>query len=157
MSTCFVRCSQSIHPRIRRRTVTLYFNLHGNSQILVDRSQGWSNLTSFHHCIKLRFSNAQCCQALKSRSGFHCVVPNLGHQSRRALHRDWVASKVAVHEDCDLVNMFLSSKSQRCFKLSHQISRCTLHWDKAEITRLAHSLGQMFRSFSKIQSVLGQV
>ena len=32
--------------------------------------------------------------------------------------RDWVASKVAVHEDCDLVNMFLSSKSQRRFGLS---------------------------------------
>ena len=31
-----------------------------------------------------------------------------------ALPRDWVASKVGVHEDCDLVNMLLSSKSQRC-------------------------------------------
>ena len=26
---------------------------------------------------------------------------------------DWLASKIAVHEDCDLVNKFLSSKSQR--------------------------------------------
>ena len=31
---------------------------------------------------------------------------DLSHQSRRALPRDWVASKVAVHEDCDLVNSF---------------------------------------------------
>ena len=33
-------CSQSIRQRIRRRTVTLYFNLHWNFQILVHRSQG---------------------------------------------------------------------------------------------------------------------
>ena len=33
-------CSQSIRQRICRRTVTLYFNLHMNSQILVHRSQG---------------------------------------------------------------------------------------------------------------------
>ena len=44
------------------------------------------------------------------------MVTDLRHQSRRALPRDWVASKVAVHEDCDLVNMFLSSISQRCFR-----------------------------------------
>ena len=36
------------------------------------------------------------------------MVPDLSHQSRRALPRDWVASRVAVREDCDLVNMFLS-------------------------------------------------
>ena len=34
------------------------------------------------------------------------MVTNLSHKSRSALPRDWVASKVAVHEDCDLVNMF---------------------------------------------------
>ena len=85
------------------------------------------------------------------------MVTDLSHQSRRALPRDWVSSKVAVHEDCNLVNMFLSSISQRCFGLSHQISRCTFQRDKVDFTKLAHSLGQMFRCFSKIQSVLGQV
>ena len=40
-------CSQSIRQRIRRRTVTLYFHLHWNSQISVHRSQVQSNLTSF--------------------------------------------------------------------------------------------------------------
>ena len=34
------------------------------------------------------------------------MVSDLSHQSRRALPRDWVASKVAVHEDCDHVNIF---------------------------------------------------
>ena len=63
-------------------------------------------MTSFQHCVKLRFSNAQCCQALKRRSRFHSVVTDLSHQPRHALPRDWVASKVAVHEECDLVNMF---------------------------------------------------
>ena len=62
----------------------------------VNRSQGLSNLTSFHHCVKLRLSNAHSCQALKSGSRFHSVVTNLSHQSRRTLPRDWVASKVAV-------------------------------------------------------------
>ena len=150
-------CPQSIRQRIRRRTFTLYFNLHWNSQILVHRSQRQSNLTSFHHCVKLRFSNAQCCQALKRRSRFHSVVTDLSHQSRRALPRDWVASKVAVHEDCDLVNMFLSSISRRYFGLSHQTPCCTFQRDTIEFARLTHSLGQMFRCFSKIQSVLGQV
>ena len=36
------------------------------------------------------------------------MVTDLRHQSRRGLPREWVASKSAVHEDCDLVNMFLS-------------------------------------------------
>ena len=45
-------CSQSIRQRIRRRTVTLYFNLHWNSQILVHRSQGYSNLTFFNHSVR---------------------------------------------------------------------------------------------------------
>ena len=59
-------------------------------------------MTSCHHCVKLRFSNAQCCQALRRRSRFHSVATDLADPSRRALPRDWVASKVAVHEDCDL-------------------------------------------------------
>ena len=71
-------------------------------------------------------------------------ISQCGHQSRRALPRDWVASEVAVHEDCDLVNMFLSSKSQRCFGLSHQIPRCTFRRDNVEFTRLAHSLAKCF-------------
>ena len=83
------------------------------------------------------------------------MVTDLSHQSRRALLRDWVASKVAVHEDCDLVNMFLSSTSKRCFGLFHQIAAARVN-GLVEFTNLAHSLGQMFRCFSKIQSVLGK-
>ena len=78
------------------------------------------------------------------------MVTDLSHQSSRALTRDWVASKIAVHEDCDLVNMFLSSISQRCFGLSHQIPRCMFQRDKVEFTRLAHSLGRMFRCFATL-------
>ena len=118
-------CSQSIRQRIRRRAVTVYFNLHGNFEILVYGSQDKSNLTSFHHCLELRFFTAQGCQALKCGTRFHGVVTNLSHKSRRTLPRDRVASKIAVHEDCDLVNMFLSSKSQRSVAFPNQISRCT--------------------------------
>ena len=73
--------------------------LHWNSQIHVNESQGWSNLTSFHHCVELHFSDAQDCQTLKRGPRFHSVVTNPSHQSRRTLPRDWVVSKVAVHED----------------------------------------------------------
>ena len=75
------------------------------------------------------------------------MVTDLSHQSRRALPRDLVAGKVAVHEDCDLVHMFLSSISQRCFGFPNQISCCTFQRGKVEFTRLAHSLGQRFRLF----------
>ena len=61
------------------------------------------------------------------------MITDLSHQSRRALPRDWVASKVTDHEDCDLVNMFLSSTSQCCFGLSHLIPRCTFQRDKVGI------------------------
>ena len=150
-------CSQSIRQRICRRAATLYFNLHWNSQILEYRSQGWSNLTSFQLGVELRFSNAQGCQPLMRGSKFHSVGTNLSHQSRRTLPRDWVANKVAVHENCDLVSMFLSSKSQRRIGFPNQIPRCTFPWDKYEFTKLAHSLGQVSRGFCKIHSVLSQV
>ena len=65
----------------------------------------------------------------------------------------WKASKVPIHEDCDLVSMFLSSKSLRRFRFLHQISRCTFQWDEVEFTWLAHSLGQMFRGFCKIVEI----
>ena len=64
--------------------------------------------------------------------------------------------KVAVHKDCDVVNMFLSSTSQRRVGLPHQISRCTFQRDRVEFTRLAHSLGQVFRCFSRTQPVLAK-
>ena len=72
-----------------------------------------------------------------------------GYQSRRTLPGDWVASKVTVHDDTDLVNMFLSSISQRCFGLSHQISRCTFQRDKVDFTGLARSLGQNVSLFQQ--------
>ena len=78
-------CSQSIRQRIRRRTVTLYFNLHWNSQILVHRSQDKSNSTSFHHCVKLRFSNAL--------DPDFSVIANLSHQYHRAFSRDWIRQR----------------------------------------------------------------
>ena len=68
-------CSQSIRQRILRRTITLYLNLH----LGIPRS--WytdlrdSPLTSIHHCVKLRFSNAQCCQALSVDPDFTVWLP----------------------------------------------------------------------------------
>ena len=96
-------------------------------------------------------------RSMQSSSETLIQISQCGSRSEPNPPRDWVARKVAVHEDCDLVNMLLSSTSQRCCGLSHQISRCTFQRDKVKFTRLAHSLGQMFRCFSKIQSVLGQV
>ena len=51
--------------------------------------------------------------------------------------------------------LFLFSKSQRCFGLSNQISRCTFQWGKVEFTRLAHSLGQMYLLFQQDPICLG--
>ena len=51
--------------------------------------------------------------------------------------------------------MLLSSKSQRCFGLSHQIPRCTFQRDKVTFSRLSHSLCQVFRCFGRIQPVFG--
>ena len=98
-------CSQSIRQRIRRRTVTLYCNLHWNSQILVQRSQDWSNLTSFHHCVELRFSNAQGC--LKSESRFHSVIARLSHQSRRVFFSRLDLAAKSLSTKTDFVNAFL--------------------------------------------------
>ena len=58
VSVCFVSWSpsQPIRQIICCRAVPLYLNLHWNSQIHVYGSQVWSNLTSFHHCAELRFS-----------------------------------------------------------------------------------------------------
>ena len=142
-------CSQPIRQRIRRRTFTLYFN----SQILVFLN---SRIIQRELLSPLRKTpRLQRSRLSSSEAKFHSVVTNLSHQCRRAPPRDWVAT--AVHEEYDLVNMFLSSKSLRRFGLSHQTSRCTFQWDKVEFTKLAHSLGQMLRCFSKIQSVLGKV
>ena len=146
--------SQSIRQRLRRRTVILFFNLHWNSQIHVYRSQGESNLSPLQKTPLLQHSMLSSSEALIQ---IHRVVTDLSHQSRCALSRDWVASKVAVHEDGVLVNMFLSSKSQRCFGLSHQIPRCTFQREKSNSRGSLTLLSQMFRCFSKIQSFLGQV
>ena len=148
-------CSQSIRQRIRCRTVTLYFNLHWTSQ--EHRSQWSSNLTSFHRWVKLRLSNAQCCQALTRRSRLHSVVTDLSHHSRRALPPRLGRQQSRCPRRLWSCQLFLSSKSQRCCGLSHQIPRCTFQRVKVEFQRLALSLDQMLRCFSKIQSVLCQV
>ena len=59
-----------------------------------------------------------------SSSEARIQISQCGYQSEPPVpsyffSRDWIASEVAVHEDCDLVNMFLSSNSQRRFGLSH--------------------------------------
>ena len=69
--------------------------------------------------------------------------------------RDLVTRKVAVHEDYDLVNMFLSSESQRCFGLSHEIPRCMFQRDKVEFTRFNHSPGQNVSLFQQDPICLG--
>ena len=114
-------------------------------------------MTPFHHCVKFRLSNARCCQALKRRSRFHSVVTNLSYQSRRALPRDWVRQQNRCPQRLILSTCFCLRNLSSAPGLSHQISRCTFQRGKVEFTRLTHSLSQMFRCFSKVQSVLGQV
>ena len=95
-------------------------------------SQGQSTLTSFHHCVELRFSHAQSCQTLSCGSRFHCMIPCLRRQYRRTVSRDRVVSEIAVHEDCHFVNVFLSSKSYCSFEFPNKIPCCTLQWNEVE-------------------------
>ena len=137
-------CSPSIRQSIRRRSVTLYFNLHWNSQILEYRSQGDSNLTSFQHCVKLRLSNAQCFEALIqiSHCGYRseppvpsCSSSRLGRQQSRCPRR---------LSSCQHVSVFDTSAALWAFPPD-----VALHVSMGQ--------SQKFRCFSKIQSVLGQV
>ena len=48
----------------------------------------------------------------------------------KCFSRGWIESEIAVHEDNDVINMFLSSKSQCSFGFPNQISRCTFQWNK---------------------------
>ena len=110
-------CSQPIRSRIGRRTVIFCFNLLWNSQILVPRSQRQSNSTSFHHCVKIRFSDAQCCQALKRRYRFQCgyqselPIPScpssrLESPQKRCPRRLWSSQHVSVCDISALLRVF---------------------------------------------------
>ena len=149
---CFVRCPAPIDPSTNSPS-NCHFVLQSSLE-LPDLGTYISGIVQLDLLLPLRKTPLLQRSMLSS---FEALIQISRYGYRPALPRDWVASKVAVHEECDLVNMFLSSKSQRCFGLSHQIPRCTFQRDKVEFTRLAHSLGLMFRCFSKIQSVLGQV
>ena len=46
-----------------------------------------------------------------------------------------------MHEDCDVVNVFLSSQSQCSCGFPKQMSRCAFLWSKVEFTRFIHSFG----------------
>ena len=81
---CFVRC-----PAPNRSVKEFAVELSLWIPIFI----GIPRYCSFNHCVKLRFSIAQCCQALKCRSRFHNVVTDLNHQSRRALPRDGSPAK----------------------------------------------------------------
>ena len=96
----------------------MYFHLHRNSQIHVLGSQRWSNLAPLHHCVELCFSNAQSCQALQCRSSCQRVVANLCKQTCGAFSRDWITCEIAVYEDCNLVDLFLSSETQLQLEVS---------------------------------------
>ena len=121
------------------------------------RSQGQSNLTPVHHCIEFRFSHAQRCQSLKCGSRFHCLVPNLRHQSRRVFLETGVPSEIAVHEDCDFVNVFLSSESYCRFVFPEKIPCCIHQRNTTKLSCFAHPLGQICCCFRQVLSVLGKV
>ena len=124
-------------------------HFHLNFQTHVFRSHGQSNLTSFHHCVELRFSHAQSCRALKCGSRFHCMIPNLRQQSRRAFSRDWVL-------------VTLSTCSCRRNRIVHLwVSRpdTVLHAsvEKVEFSRFTHPLGQICCCSCKVWCLLGQI
>ena len=72
--------------------------------------------------------------------------------------RDWIASELAVHEECDFVNVFLSSESSCSFGLADKIP-CVLHAsvEILEFSRFACLLGHMFCGFREVESVFCQI
>ena len=48
------------------------------------------------------------------------------HQSSRTLPRDWIASEIAVREDCICLNIFLSAEGGASLRFPDNIPRCTL-------------------------------
>ena len=106
VSVCFVRgpAPNAIRQRIRVELSLWVLIFHLNSQFHIYGTQGLSNLTSFHHCVELGFSHAQCNQALKCGSRFHRIVPNLAAPGV-LFHETWSPAKSL----CDFVNFFLSS------------------------------------------------
>ena len=104
-------CPQLIGQRICRRAGTLCLNLHWNSQIHVCRSQVQLDLLP-----PLR------------RTDFQSEPP-----IQSCFSQDWNASEIAVHEDCDFVNVFLSSNSQCGFGFPNQIPRCTLQMNNVDL------------------------
>ena len=60
---------------------------------------------SFHHCVELRFSNAQGC--LKSGSRFHSVIASLSHQSLSCFFSRLDPAAKSLSTKTDFVNAFL--------------------------------------------------
>ena len=113
---------------MRCRPATFHFNFHLNFQVHVCRSRGLSNWTSFHHW---RGTPLLLLSAL-SNSEVWIQMSLCGSQSDQIpsffFFRDWIASEIAVHEECDFVNVFLSSESYCSSGLPDKIPCCTLQW-----------------------------
>ena len=88
--------------------------------------------------MKLRFSHAQRCHALKCGSRFHCLVHNLRLQSRRIFAKTGSPAK-SQSTKTDVVNVFLSSQSYCSSGLPDHIPGCTHQWNKVEFSRVIHS------------------
>ena len=143
-------CSQSIRRRICRRTVTLYFNVHWNSQILVHidykANPTWSPFTTLQ---RSRLSSSEAWIQISVWLPIWATNPVVLFLETGSTAKS-LSTKTGILWACSC----LRNRSATGFP--NPISRCTIQWNKVEFTRLAHSLDHMFRGFCKIQSVLGQ-
>ena len=115
-------CSQSIRQRMRRRTVTLCFNLHWNSQILVHRSQGMVQLDLLSPLRKtplLHRSMLSSSEALIqiSQCGYRyeppipsCSSSRLGHPQSRCPRRLCSCQHVSVFRCVGFPTRYLAAR-----------------------------------------------
>ena len=95
-----------------------------------------SSNCSTQFCTRLNVHNQ-----FRQMSVSFCLCTSGG----RALSRDWVATDIAVHQGCDVDNVFFSSKSYCSFVLPDQMPCCTFHWSESRIHEV-HSFSGPFAS-----------
>ena len=136
-------CSQSIRQRIRRRAVTLYFNLHRKSQILVFKISGLIRLDLLS---PLRRTPLLPRPRLSS-SEVWIQISQCGYQSEPPVPSYFFSRLGRQRNRCPRV--FLSTKSYCTLGFPHQISRCTVSMGQSRLHEARSFFGRVLGRIEK--------
>ena len=140
VSMCFVRCPAP-NRSVKEFAVelSLYFNLHWNSQILAHRSQDLRRTPLLQRPgLSEQWKQISQCECQTEPPIPSCFFSRLDPAAK------------ALSTKTDFVNAFLSSISQCRSVFPNQISRCAFHRKKVECTRFTLLMGQMLRGFCTV-------